>query len=124
MSLKSLHPLKERLCKCKDPLITALNCDINPLDDLCSMLDNAIAENPPATTKDGNVIKDGFNKDVDHLRHLVNDSMDILAEIENRLKEETGIKNLKVGYNRVFGYYIEVTRSYLDLVPPTFFRKQ
>ncbi|MEG1158498.1 MAG: DNA mismatch repair protein MutS, partial [Christensenellaceae bacterium] len=124
MSLKSLHPLKERLCKCKDPLITALNCDVNPLDDLCSMLDNAIAENPPATTKDGNVIKDGFNKDVDHLRHLVNDSMDILAEIENRLKEETGIKNLKVGYNRVFGYYIEVTRSYLDLVPPTFFRKQ
>ncbi|MEG0092255.1 MAG: DNA mismatch repair protein MutS, partial [Oscillospiraceae bacterium] len=64
------------------------------------------------------------DKDVDHLRHLVNDSMDILAEIENRLKEETGIKNLKVGYNRVFGYYIEVTRSYLDLVPPTFFRKQ
>ncbi|MEG3029489.1 MAG: DNA mismatch repair protein MutS [Oscillospiraceae bacterium] len=124
MSLKALHPLKEQLNKCKDELLCSLNSNINPLDDLCNMLDSAIAENPPATTKDGNVIKDGFNKDVDHLRHLVNDSMDILAEIENRLKEETGIKNLKVGYNRVFGYYIEVTRSYLDLVPPTFFRKQ
>lgn len=124
MSLKALCPLKNELSNCKDDLITILNADINPLGDLCDLLDSAIAENPPATTKDGNIIKDGYNHEIDHLRHLVNDSMGILADIETRLKEETGIKNLKVGYNRVFGYYIEITRSYLDMVPPSFFRKQ
>lgn len=124
MSLKSLHPLKNQLLQCKDPLISTLNSDINPLEDLCALLDSAISENPPATIKDGNIIKNGHNQSIDHLRHLVNDNMYILAAIETRLKEETGIKGLKVGYNRVFGYYIEVTRSYLDQVPPTFFRKQ
>ncbi len=124
VSLKSLQPLKNILLNCNNALIQALNNDINPLEDLCDILDRAIVENPPATTKDGNIIKNGYNEEIDRLRHLVNDSMEILADIENRLKEETGIKNLKVGYNRVFGYYIEVTRSYLDLVPDTFFRKQ
>ena len=124
VSLKSLQPLKNILSNCDNALIQALNNDINPLEDLCDILNRAIVENPPATTKDGNIIKNDYNEEIDHLRHLVNDSMEILADIENRLKEETGIKNLKVGYNRVFGYYIEVTRSYLDLVPDTFFRKQ
>ena len=123
-SLKALKPLKNLLSKIDDPLLNLLDQDINPLEDLCELLDRAIAENPPAITKDGNVIKTGYNADIDHLRHLVNDSLEILADIETRLKEETGIKNLKVGYNRVFGYYIEVTRSYLELVPDTFFRKQ
>ncbi len=124
VSLKSLHPLKNLLSKCDNPLMQSLNNDINPLTDLCDILDKAVVENPPATTKDGNIIKSGYIDEIDRLRHLVNDSMEILADIENRLKEETGIKNLKVGYNRVFGYYIEVTRSYLDLVPDTFIRKQ
>ena len=123
-SLKNLLPLKKLLSACDNKLITVLNSDINPLDELCSVLDSAIIENPPVTVKDGNVIKDGYNAEVDRLRNLVNNSMDILAGIETRLKEETGINKLKIGYNRVFGYYIEVTRSYLDLVPPTFFRKQ
>lgn len=123
-SLKNLLPLKNLLSKCDNKLISGLNSDINPLTELCDVLDRAIMENPPATTKDGNVIKDGFDAEVDRLRNLVNNSMDILAGIETRLKEETGINKLKIGYNRVFGYYIEVTRSYLDLVPPTFFRKQ
>jgi len=123
-SLKKLLPLKNILSQCDNKLITSLNRDINPLTELCDVLDRAIVENPPATTKDGNVIKEGFDAEVDRLRNLVNNSMDILAGIESRLKEETGIPKLKIGYNRVFGYYIEVTRSYLNLVPPTFFRKQ
>ena len=124
VSLKSLLPLKNILSSCDNGLIQALNGDINPLTELCDILDRAIVENPPATTKDGNMIKEGYNAEVDRLRNLVNNSMGILAGIENRLKEETGIPKLKIGYNRVFGYYIEVTRSYLNLVPPTFFRKQ
>lgn len=123
-SLKNLLPLKNILAQCDNKLIASLDRDINPLSALCDELDRAIIENPPATTKDGNVIKAGYNAEVDRLRNLVDNSMDILAGIETRLKEETGIPKLKIGYNRVFGYFIEVTRSYLNLVPPTFFRKQ
>jgi len=123
-SIKALNPLKAVLSKSDNPLIVALNNDIDPLEDLGNLLDRAIIENPPATIKDGGVIKDGYDEEIDHNRHLVNDSMEILAEIENNLRQETGIPKLKVGYNRVFGYYIEVTRSYLDLVPDTFIRKQ
>ncbi|MBR2027713.1 MAG: DNA mismatch repair protein MutS [Oscillospiraceae bacterium] len=124
VSLKNLLPLKSLLAQCDNKLISALNMDINPLTELCDVLDRAIIENPPALAKDGGMIKDGYNEEIDRLRNLVNNSMGILAGIENRLKEETGIPKLKIGYNRVFGYYIEVTRSYLNLVPPTFFRKQ
>jgi len=124
VSLKNLLPIKNVLAQCDNSLIKALDADVNPLTELCDVLDRAIIENPPALTKDGGMIKDGYNQEIDRLRNLVNNSMGILAEIENRLKEETGIPKLKIGYNRVFGYYIEVTRSYLNLVPPTFFRKQ
>lgn len=123
-SIKAISPLKQVLAKSDDPLITQLNGDIDPLSRLGELLDKAITENPPATTKDGGMIKDGYDREVDRNRHLVNDSMDILAEIETRLRKETNIPKLKVGYNRVFGYYIEVTRSYLDMVPDNFIRKQ
>ncbi|MBR4035107.1 MAG: DNA mismatch repair protein MutS, partial [Oscillospiraceae bacterium] len=123
-SIKALKPLKEVLAKSDDYLIKQLNHDIDPLEQLGTLLDRAIIENPPATIKDGGIIKDGFDSEVDHNRHLVNDSMEILAEIENRLRQETNIPKLKVGYNRVFGYYIEVTRSYLEMVPDNFIRKQ
>jgi len=123
-SIKALKPLKAVLSKSDNLLINKLNSDIDPLEKLGALLDSAIVENPPATIKDGGIIKDGFDSEVDHNRHLVTDSMEILAEIENRLRQETNIPKLKVGYNRVFGYYIEVTRSYLDLVPDNFIRKQ
>ena len=123
-SIKALKPLKDVLNKSDNNLICALNNDIDPLEKLGALLDAAIIENPPATIKDGGIIKDGFDSEVDHNRHLVNDSMEILAEIENRLRQETNIPKLKVGYNRVFGYYIEVTRSYLEMVPDNFIRKQ
>ncbi len=123
-SIKALQPLKEVLSKSDNRLIGLLNKDISPLEELGSLLDKAIVENPPVTTKDGGMIKTGFDREVDHNRNLVENSMEILADIELRLREETGIPKLKVGYNRVFGYFIEVTRSYLDLVPDTFIRKQ
>ncbi len=123
-SIKAIKPLKEVLYKTDDRLINSLNESIDTLEDLGQLLDRAIIENPPVTAKDGGMIKDGYDREVDHNRHLVNDSMEILAEVENRLRQETNIPKLKVGYNRVFGYYIEVTRSYLDLVPDTFIRKQ
>lgn len=123
-SIKALKPLKSVLSKSDNHLINKLNSDIDPLEKLGALLDSAIVENPPATIKDGGIIKDGFDSEVDHNRHLVTGSMEILAEIENRLRQETNIPKLKVGYNRVFGYYIEVTRSYLDLVPDNFIRKQ
>ncbi len=123
-SIKALQPLKKILDKSDDKLIRNLNHEIDPLSELGDLLDSAIIENPPATIKDGGIIKPGFDEEVDHNRHLVNDSMEIIASIENRLRNETNIPKLKIGYNRVFGYYIEVTRSYLDLVPDTFIRKQ
>lgn len=123
-SIKALFPLKEVLFKSSNKLIKELNSNINPLTELGELLDKAIVENPPATIKDGGFIRDGFDEIVDKNRNLVNNSMDILADIEARLRKETNIPKLKVGYNRVFGYYIEVTRSYLDLVPDTFIRKQ
>lgn len=123
-SIKAIAPLKEVLARSDDSLISNLNSQIDPLSRLGSLLDSAIVENPPVTTKDGGIIKDGYDEEVDHNRHLVNDSMDILAEIETRLRQQTNIPKLKVGYNRVFGYYIEVTKSYLDLVPDNFIRKQ
>ncbi len=123
-SIKAIAPLKEVLAHSDDSLISNLNSQIDPLSRLGSLLDSAIVENPPVTTKDGGIIKDGYDEEVDHNRHLVNDSMDILTEIETRLRQQTNIPKLKVGYNRVFGYYIEVTKSYLDLVPDNFIRKQ
>ncbi len=123
-SIKAIRPLKNTLDKSDNSLITRLNNNIDTLEQLGALLDKAVIENPPATIKDGGVIKEGFDGEVDYNRNLVNNSMEILAEIENRLRQETNIPKLKVGYNRVFGYYIEVTRSYLDLVPDTFIRKQ
>ena len=123
-SVKEIPTVKNLLAKSDDRLISSLNGDIDTLFELGELLDRAIVENPPATIKDGGFIKAGFDRDVDRYRHLVNDNIDILKDIENRLKEETKIPKLKVGYNRVFGYYIEVTNSYKDLVPDTFIRKQ
>ncbi len=123
-SIKSIKPLKETLSVCESGLLKDLDDRIDPLQDLGDLLDKAIIENPPVTAVNGGMIKDGFDREVDKNRNLVNNSMEILAEIETRLKKETGIPKLKVGYNRVFGYYIEVTRSYTDMVPDYFVRKQ
>ena len=120
-----LPALKEQLRKLSSSrLLCSLEKSISTLEDIAALVENAIIDEPPVTVKDGGVIKDGFNEELDSLRHIMNGGQDIIKDIEAREKEETGIKGLKIGYNRVFGYYIEVTRSYYDLVPDRYIRKQ
>ncbi len=97
---------------------------IDPLEDIRALIEEAIDPEAPATLKEGGVIRAGYNAEADELRALVKDSRGVLAAMEARLREETGIPKLKTGYNKVFGYYIEVTNSFLNMVPDTFIRKQ
>ena len=97
---------------------------IDPMEDVRSLLESAIVDEPPLSVKEGNFIRAGYNAEVDELRALSHGGRGSLAELEARERERTGIKNLKVGYNRVFGYYIEVTNSYRHLVPLEYQRKQ
>lgn len=105
-------------------LLTQCNSDISTLDAVSNLIENAIVDEPPVNVKDGGVIKDGFNEQLDGLRNIISGGEGIIEDIENREREKTGIKNLKIGYNRVFGYYIEVTKSYYDLIPDNYIRKQ
>ena len=105
-------------------LLSRYNSRISTLDEISALIENAIADEPSVSVKDGGVIKDGFNKELDELRHIMSHGKEIIDEIEQREKESTGIKNLKIGFNKVFGYYLEVTRSYYDLVPANWIRKQ
>ena len=105
-------------------LLKKYNSGISGLDEIVRLVENAIMDEPPVSVKDGGVIKAGFNKELDDLRHIMNNGKDIIAELEQRERETTGIKNLKIGFNRVFGYYLEVTRSYYDLIPEGWIRKQ
>lgn len=105
-------------------LLTQCNSDISTLDAVSNLIENAIVDEPPVNVKDGGVIKDGFNEQLDGLRNIISGGKGIIEDIENREREKTGIKNLKIGYNRVFGYYIEVTKSYYDNIPDNYIRKQ
>jgi len=117
--------IKAELEKLDDSkLIAKLNSKISTLEELSALVENAIMEEPPITVKDGGVIKDGFNKELDDLRNIMTNSKALIDGIFEREKEATGIKGLKIGYNRVFGYYLEVTRSYYDLIPEGWIRKQ
>ena len=104
--------------------ITALLADIDELSDIKELIFAAVDENAPAMLKDGGVIRPGYNTEVDELRDIVHGGKGYLATLEAKLKEETGIRTLKIGYNRVFGYYIEVSRSFTNQVPANFVRKQ
>ncbi|MBO6301393.1 MAG: DNA mismatch repair protein MutS [Ruminiclostridium sp.] len=122
---RCIPTLKEKLAEAQGvKLLEKLNGLINPLIEIATLVDNAIADDPPALTKDGGYIRDGFNKELDRLRGIASGGKDVLAEIEQREREATGIKNLRVGYNRVFGYYIEVSKGNIPLVPETYIRKQ
>ena len=97
---------------------------LDTLDDIYSLIDTAIVDEPPFTVREGGMIKEGFNPELDSVRFDMTGSTSLLAQIEAGEREKTGIPKLKVGYNRVFGYFIEVTNSYKDLVPETYIRKQ
>ncbi len=116
--------LKAMTADCRSSLLRGLSEAISELSDISALVCNAIVDEPPALLKDGGVIKDGFNAELDRLRGIIKGGESILTDIESRERERTGIKNLKVSYNRVFGYYIEVTKSYYDLVPQEYIRKQ
>lgn len=98
--------------------------NLDPMEDICALLNAAIVENPPISIKEGGVIRDGFNQEVDSLRSAARDGKSWIAKMEADERAATGIKNLKIGYNRVFGYYIDVTKSYQNLVPYNYQRKQ
>ena len=119
-----LPEIKKQLNNFSAKLLVELNSDIDTLQEISNLIENAIVDEPPISVKDGGVIKEGFNEELDRLRGIISGGKNIISEIEQREKERTGIKNLKLGYNRVFGYYIEVTKSYYDLVPADYIRKQ
>ncbi|MEZ0535824.1 DNA mismatch repair protein MutS [Caldicellulosiruptoraceae bacterium PP1] len=123
-SIYNLPELKRLLKSCNSKLLKLIAEDLDTLEDIYQLIDNSIIEQPPISIKEGGIIKDGFNKDIDYLRNISTNSKQMLASYEEQEKAKTGIKNLKVGYNKVFGYYIEVTKSNLNLVPDTYIRKQ
>ena len=119
-SLKVLPELKQQLYSFNEPLTDQLANQIIDLSHITKLIDDAIIDNPPLTIKEGNIIKDHLNEELDELRYLRDHGKQWLVDFEQKEREKTGIKNLKVGYNRVFGYYIEVTKGSLDLVKDEF----
>lgn len=124
-SLSMLPGIKESLKDCKSQMIADLSNSMDILDDVYALIESSINDNPPLSVKEGMIIKDGYNSDVDKLRSASRNGKDWIASLENKEREITGIKSLKVGYNKVFGYYIEVTNANLSLVPEgRYIRKQ
>ncbi len=119
-----LPALKTLLRSFSSAALAGVQADIDGLEDLRELIVKAVDENAPALLKDGGVICAGYNAEVDELRDIVHGGKGYLASLETKLKEETGIRTLKIGYNRVFGYYIEVSRSFVKQVPDNFIRKQ
>ena len=123
-SLEMLPYIKQILTEFSSDLIQAVEADLDPLEDLKALIDAAIEEDPPISVRDGGIIKDGYHEETDRLRSAKTEGKDWLASLEQEEKEKTGIKNLKIKFNKVFGYYFEVTNSFKDLVPDYFIRKQ
>ncbi len=116
--------IKEIISGANSRFIKDCDNNIDPLEDIAKLIDDALVEKLPAVLKEGGIIKEGYNSEVDTLRDILNNGAGIIANIEARERERTGIKNLRVKFNKVFGYYIEVTNSFLDLVPEDYIRKQ
>lgn len=123
-SFKNLPEIKQILLKSNTQLIKNICDDFDTLEDLYSIICIAIQEEPPFSIREGDLIKDGFNEQIDKFREAKNKGTSWLLDLEEKEREKTGIKNIKIRYNKVFGYYIEVTNSYLSLVPDDYIRKQ
>ncbi|WP_459781783.1 DNA mismatch repair protein MutS [Blautia glucerasea] len=123
-SLEMLPYIRQIIKDFKSPLLTKICEDMDPLEDIAQLIRSAIVEEPPLAQKDGGIIREGYNSDVDKFRRSRTDGKKWLTELEARERERTGIKNLKIKYNRVFGYSLEVTNSSKDLVPENYIRKQ
>ena len=123
-SLDSLPVIKEALSGCDSHFLDQITTSLDTFADLRLLISCAIVDDPPITVKEGGMIKEGFDAELDQTREILKGGTGIIAGIEAREKERTGIKNLKVAYNRVFGYYIEISKSNLDRVPDDYIRKQ
>lgn len=123
-SIHMLPPIKTLMSDFQSPLLKRLYEQLDTLDELYELIERSIAEEPPLTLHDGGILKEGYNEEVDRLRKAKTDGKSWLADLEAKEREKTGIKNLKIKYNKVFGYYLEVTNSFKDLVPDYFTRKQ
>lgn len=122
--LGKLPHLRDLLEPCPSGLLQSLRGELDDLPELRDLLDRALVDEPPFSVREGGFLRDGYDPEVDRQRNILNHSAELLADLEVRTKEETGIKNMKVKSNKVFGYYIEVAKSQIDLVPDTWTRKQ
>ena len=123
-SMEMLPPIKVVTSGLQDKMLNQISEEIDGLQDIYDLIDSSIVEEAPLTVREGGMIKEGYDETIDALRHAKTEGKDWLAQLENEDKERTGIKNLRIKYNKVFGYYFEVTNSYLSLVPDDFIRKQ
>ena len=119
-----LPRIKSILADSESKTLRELSEQLGDLSDIGALIDAAIAEEPPFSVREGGIIRDGFSEDVDHLRGLLSGGTSRVSEIERTERERTGIKTLKVGYNKVFGYYIEISKSYISQAPESYIRKQ
>ncbi len=119
-----LPELKKLICDCKSDELSEIYKELDTLDDVCEKINAAICQDPPVSIREGGMIREGFNSDVDELRSIMTDGKSWINRIVDVEKERTGIKTLKIGYNKVFGYYIEVSKSFINQVPDDYIRKQ
>ena len=123
-SLSKLPEVKQVLSNCNCEMLKDLYQDLDELQDIYELIEKSIVEDPPMTIKDGGIIKLGYDEEIDKLKTATTEGKNWIIKLEAEEREKTGIKNLKVGFNKVFGYYIEVTKSGLNQVPDRFIRKQ
>ena len=122
--IRALPEVKQQLAKLGAPLLTKLNSSIDDLTDCADLIESTIVDEPPLTVREGGIIRPGANEEADRLRDIMNGGKGTIIAIESAEKEKTGIRTLKVSFNRVFGYYIEVSKSFADQVPEHYIRKQ
>lgn len=120
----AIPDIKEELSGCGCVLLESLDDKIDALKDVYDLIERSIEDDPPFAIKEGHLIKEGYSQELDDLKNSIKDAQNWIAGLENSERQRTGIKNLKVGFNKVFGYYLEVTKSYFDLIPDNYIRKQ
>ena len=123
-TISILPELREKLSGCRSDELSRIYREIDTLEDIYEKIDEAISSDPPFSVREGGMIRDGYDNNVDELRSIMNDGKSWIDKITEEERESTGIKTLKIGYNKVFGYYIEVTKSFISQVPDRYIRKQ
>jgi len=123
-TIKWLPQIRETIESCKTSLLADVYNDLDTLEDVARLINTAIVEEPPFTVREGGMICDGYNEELDSLRDISNNGKGFIAAIQTQEQERTGIKKLKIGYNRVFGYYIEIPNSFKEQAPDEYIRKQ